>query len=117
MQPQPKLNKLITAIKANKAFWQGKIQNYWKMGHQAGLGFAMGDHDDKLAKALAKEGYYLIAEIDGMAIGTNGITSIVAVTNQYGPWAVDITDMFFQKSIKQLPQISQTNEKQRVKHS
>lgn len=91
MQKWPKIKSLATAIKNNKSLWQKKVYNCWKIGHQAGFGFAIGDHYDTPAEALVKEGYYLIAEIDDIAIGTNWLDSIVVVTNHYGPWAVDIS--------------------------
>lgn len=88
----PKLTEIAHSIKLSQTFWQEKIYRSWALGKQNGDGFAIGDANDQPKVALTKEGYELIAEIEGMAIGTDGLTKIVAVINSYGPWAVDITD-------------------------
>ncbi len=90
MQTLPKLSQIANSIKLSKELWQEKIYQSWELGQSHG--FAVGDSSDLPSTALVKEGYALIAEIEGMAIGTDWLTSIIAVTNSYGPWAVDITD-------------------------
>ncbi|MBI4852686.1 MAG: hypothetical protein HY819_12900 [Acidobacteria bacterium] len=92
MQSVPKLTQIANSIKLSKDLWKEKIFHSWQLGHQAGRGFAIGDDYDLPSIALTKEGFELIAEIDGISIGTNWITSIVVVTLYYGPWAVDITE-------------------------
>jgi hypothetical protein len=92
MQSVPKLTQIANSIKLSKDLWKEKIFHCWQIGHQAGLGFAIGDDCDLPRVALTKEGYELIAEIDGIAIGTDWLTSIIVVTRFYGPWAVDITE-------------------------
>ncbi len=92
MQSVPKLTQIAKSIKLSKDLWKEKIFHCWQLGHQAGLGFAIGDDYDLPDVALTKEGYELIAEIDGVAIATDWFTSIIVVTRFYGPWAVDITE-------------------------
>jgi hypothetical protein len=116
MQRWPKIKSLATAIKENQSLWQRKIQDCWKAGHQAGFGFAIGDHFDTAAEALVKEGYYLIAEIDDIAIGTNWLDSIVAVTNHYGPWAVDISENLLNNSSNTNLFISKTTKATKTKN-
>lgn len=93
MQKRPKLTHIATAIKNNPAIWQQKVYKSWQLGNQASLGFAIGETEDSLPIALAREGYELLVEIDDFAVGTDWLTSIVVVSNCYGPWAVDITDI------------------------
>lgn len=92
MQDVPKLTQIAKSIKLSKKLWQEKIYQSWELGQENGEGFAIGDIFDSASIALAKEGYELIAEINGISIGTDWLTSIVAVMDCYGPWAVDITD-------------------------
>jgi hypothetical protein len=92
MQNTPKLTQVAKSIKLSKKLWQEKIRQSWELGREEGTGFAIGDIFDSASTALAKEGYELIAEINGISVGTDWLTSIVAVMDCYGPWAVDITD-------------------------
>jgi hypothetical protein len=92
MHRVPKLTQIAYSIKLSQDLWREKIFHCWQLGHQAGLGFAIGDDFDLPSIALTKEGYELIAEIDDIAIGTDWLTSIIVVTRFYGPWAVDITE-------------------------
>lgn len=114
MQKRSKLTHIVNSLKASPEIWQKAICKYWQLGSQAGLGFAIGEPDDSPAKALAREGYELITEIEDVAIGTDWLTSIIVVTECYGPWAVDITDSLLLTTVKpKTPthaiQISQTN--------
>lgn len=86
-----KLDNIISSISLSNSLWQEKLWHCWEKGNEAGLGFALGESFDQSIEALTKEGYDLIAEINGLVIGTNGLNSIIAVVNIYGPWAVDIT--------------------------
>lgn len=92
MQSVPKLTQIANSIKLSKDLWKEKIFRSWQQGHQSGQGFAVGDDYDLPSVALTKEGYELIAEIDGISVGTDWLTSIIVVSRFYGPWAVDITD-------------------------
>ena len=92
MKQTPKLVDLIQSIRLSNQQWPDQIYHCWQLGNQAGFGFAIGETDDSPAQALTREGYELIAEIEDLAIGTNYINSIIAVTNPYSPWAVDITE-------------------------
>lgn len=92
MKQTPKLVDLIQSIRVSNQQWPERIYHCWQLGNQAGFGFAIGEADDSPAQALTREGYELIAEIEDLAIGTNYINSIIAVTNNYSPWAVDITE-------------------------
>lgn len=92
MQSVPKLTQIANSIKLSKDLWKEKIFYCWQKGHQSGLGFAIGEIDDLPIVALNKEGYESIAEIDGITIATNWLSSIIVVTRFYGPWAVDITE-------------------------
>ncbi|MEW6735683.1 MAG: hypothetical protein AB1489_30610 [Acidobacteriota bacterium] len=91
MQPV-KFHDLLNQMQRRLPSWYGKLNQAWQTGNRAGYGFAIGDEYDTLASALAKSGYELIGEMDGLAVGTNGINSVIVVVNVYGPWAVDITD-------------------------
>ncbi len=88
-----KLKPIITSIKADIHLWREKIIQAWHTGNQEGYGFAIGCENDSATAAILREGYELVGHLDGLAIGTNGINSIVAVSGNYGPWAVDITDI------------------------
>ncbi len=115
MQKQPKLTHIVESLKTNPSFWQGKLCKCWQLGSQIGLGFPLGDTDDSPAKALAREGYELIIEIEDFAVGTDRLTSIIVVTERYGPWAVDVTDSLLltvnAKNSASLIQSFQTNKK------
>jgi hypothetical protein len=92
MQSVPKLTQIANSIKLSKDLWKEKIQISWPLAHQSGKGFAIGDYDDSLNIALTKEGYEVLAEIEGVSVGTNWLSSIVVATRFFGPWAIDITD-------------------------
>ena len=92
MQSTPKLTQIANSIRLSQNLWQEKIYHSWDLGQGNGEGFAIGDEDDLAKTALVREGFDLIAEVNGIAIGTDWLTKIIAVKNCYGPWAVDITD-------------------------
>lgn len=92
MQSANKLAQIVKSIRLSQSLWQEKIHQSWNLGQNNGQGFAIGDPDDSLKEALAKEGFDFIIEINEIAIGTDWINTIVAVKKCYGPWAVDITD-------------------------
>lgn len=100
MQKQPKFNHIVKSLKTNPELWKETLCNCWQLGSQASLGFPIGDPEDSAVKALTREGYELIIELEDFAVGTNWLTSVVIVTENYGPWAVDVTDMLLATKTK-----------------
>ena len=92
MKRYAKLTDIESLIRSDIRSWHDVIRQAWHAGNRAGYGFPVGDEYDNSADALEKDGYKMIAEIDGVAVGTNSLNSIIAVVDIYGPWAVDITD-------------------------
>lgn len=109
MQKQPKLTHIVKSLKTNPSLWQKKLYNSWQLANQAGLGFTIGEADDSAAKAIIREGYEFVAEFDDFVVGTNSLTSILIVTDNYSPWAVDITDILLLDKDLLSNKFSQTN--------
>lgn len=111
MQKRPKFTHIVKSLTANPELWQETLCKCWQLGSQASLGFSIGEPEDSAAKALAREGYELIVELEDFAVGTNWLTSIVIVTQHYGPWAVDVTELLLAAKVKglELDQAFQSN--------
>lgn len=98
MQSAPKLTQIVKSIKLSKDLWQEKIYHCWNLGQKQGQGFAIGDDYDLAKVAVIKEGYNVIVEWDDLVVGTDLLTSIIAVKQVYGPWAIDITNYLLQSN-------------------
>lgn len=95
MEKRLKFAHIVKSLKTNPLLWEGKLSKYLLLANHASLGFPIGEPEDNAIKALSREGYEVIVEMDDFVVGTNWLTSIVIVTENYGPWAVDITDLLF----------------------
>lgn len=96
MKQTANLRRLMTSIRECDDRLRNFMLEAYRIGSRNGYGFAIGNENESSFQAIIREGYEPLTVFSGMAIGTNGINSIIAVVDDYGPWAVDITEALLQ---------------------
>ncbi|MCS6885013.1 MAG: hypothetical protein RMM17_01020 [Acidobacteriota bacterium] len=83
-----RLDRVLFSIKKGSRVWKEQLCRAWESGKKEG--FPIGEERATSTEALVSEGYEVVAEADGLTLGTDGI-SLIAVRSDYGPWAVNVT--------------------------